>query len=716
MGRMLSGDGAGLSGARVLSRGGGRGARWRAFVLLCLGEELSRIGLFAPVVLVCGILIYFAMPVEPEPIWIGGCALVAAGCAGAAYFSDMLLRVLWGGLAILVFGFALAGGHSYSAAAPVLDWRYYGPVEGRVVALDRSASGALRVTLEDVVLGQLGPHRTPHRVRVALHGADKEARPTAGSRVMTTAHLSPPSGPAEPGGFDFQRYAWFQRLGAVGYTRVPLLLAEPLQRQWGFFAMRLWLSERVQGQLPGQTGAFASALMTGDRSGLSQETLQNLRQTNLAHLLAISGLHMGLLAGFVFGALRLGLSLVPVLAHGGAVKKLAALGALLAAAGYYGLSGGSIATERAFVMAAVALGAVLLDRRAISLRSVALAAVIIMLRAPDAILGPGFQMSFAATAALVLVFQAMSAARRGKAPRPWIWVMVSGTVISSFVAGLATLPIAAAHFNQIAHYGLIANLVSVPLMGALIIPLAVVAVLVMPLGLDGPVLRVMGIGLDWILGVAAEVATWPGALSKVQAPPSWALFALCIGFLLLGVMVTRLRLVGLVPIAIAVLAWSGADRPDVLISDTGSLVGILTTEGRAMSKAKGSGFVAGIWLENDGDKAVQEEAARRWPEGALRVAEIGGARLIAAPGKRGMAAVTTCAAGDMVVFSETFEGRLPCTVFDLDSLKRTGSVALNVTVQGGIDMTTAREIAGRRLWNDRDLRRAAMAPRAGRGQ
>jgi competence protein ComEC len=430
-----------------------------------LSAELGQGFVWSPVVLGLGILLFFQISFEPSFVvlgWAGGCAALSG--AALRYVSYGLRPVFWV-FALLAAGFALAGLRSATVAAPILEWRYYGPVEGRVVGLDRSASGALRVTLDQVTLGRRSPHETPQFVRLSLFGSDGEAPPKAGARVMTTAHLSPPSGPAEPHGFDFQRHAWFGALGGLGYSRVPVLLGAYPPDKVTFFSLCMALSERVQQHLSGQTGAFAAALMTGDRSGLSQDTLRNLRHSNLAHLLAISGLHMGLLAGFVFTALRLGLILIPSIAAGGLAKKLAAFGCLTAAAGYLGLSGGSIATERAFVMAAVTLGAVILDRRAISLRAVALAALIILARRPEAITGPGFQMSFAATTALVVVFTIMSARNAGKPPRNPIVAILLGTLISSAVAGFATLPIAAAHFNMISHYGLIANLVSVPLIG-----------------------------------------------------------------------------------------------------------------------------------------------------------------------------------------------------------------------------------------------------------
>ncbi|MEL6296874.1 MAG: DUF4131 domain-containing protein, partial [Pseudomonadota bacterium] len=179
-------------------------------------------------------------------------------------------------IAMIALGFVLAAARAHSVAGPVLDWRYYGPVEGRVVGIDRSASDAVRLTLDRVKLDRVSPHKTPTRVRISLHGdAGLGVTPQPGLRVMTTAHLSPPGGPVEPGGFDFQRHAWFAELGAVGYARVPLVAisAAEFDLRQMIFRIRMTASERVRTVLPGDVGGFAAAVTTGDRSGIGQGAL-----------------------------------------------------------------------------------------------------------------------------------------------------------------------------------------------------------------------------------------------------------------------------------------------------------------------------------------------------------------------------------------------------------------------------------------------------------
>ncbi len=663
---------------------------WQSVVAVWLVQR-GHLFPWVPVLLAVGIGGYFSSRAEPTGmfyLFLIGLALLSMV---ALWRTGILLQPVFWAILLVLSGFCLAGMRAHLVDAPVLGWRYYGPVEGRIVGIDRSASDAVRLTLDRVVLRDVSHTRTPARVRIALHGDQRDLQPEPGQPVILTGHLAPPSGPVEPGGFDFQRHAWFQQLGAVGYTRTPALALAPPDHELPLFRARMQMSGHVQQALPGETGAFAAAVMTGDRSGMGQETLTALRHSNLAHLLAISGLHMGLLAGFVFATARLGFAAVPRLGLRIPAKKLSAVIALAAAGGYLALSGGNVATERAFVMVAVALGAVMADRRVLSLRAVAVAAVIVLVLRPEALLGPGFQMSFAATTALVAVFGWLREREWSLGPK---WIRpVSAVVISSLVAGLATAPVAAAHFNQVSHYGLIANLLSVPLMGILVMPAAVLATCLMPLGLEGWALWAMGLGLDWILGVAHWVSALDGARGVVVTPASAVLPLLALGALFLILWQGRLRLLGVGPSVVAMGLWAHSERPDVLISDTGGLVGVMTEKGRALSRGRGSGFVALNWLENDGDAATQALAFERWN---VAVQPDWPVQHIA--GKRAAGAVTGCSADQWMIFNVDAPENLPCTVFDPKRLRKTGAIALYHTEHGPM-MVTARQITGTRLWN-----------------
>lgn len=659
---------------------------------------------FAPVAMGLGVGLYFALPVEPGALLLGAGALVGLACLLAARLAPEGLRPLALVGALVAAGFLLAAWRAHAVAAPVLGYHRYGPIEGRIVEVDRSVTDAVRLTLDRVVLPGMDPARVPATVRVSAHGG-LELEPVAGTRVMLTGHLGPPGGPVEPGGFDFRQLARFEALGGIGYAQSPILALEDPEPGLDLTLSRLRqrIAAGIRARLPGETGGFAAALLTGDRSGVGLDTTEDLRRSNLAHLLAISGLHMGLLTGVVYGALRALLAMVPLLALRLPIRKIAALGALLAAAAYLGLSGGNVATQRAFVMAAVMLGAVLVERRALSMRSVALAALILLTWRPEALLSVGFQMSFAATVALVAVFRWLRDRRLKARRRPGglrkVLAPLAGAALCSLVAGLATAPYAAAQFHRVAEYGLIANLLSVPLMGLLVMPAAVLAAALWPVGLEGIGLWLMALGTRWILFVADRIGGLEGAVRPVASPPGWVVPVLSLGVLWLVLWPGRARLAGIAVALLALSFWGQAERPVLLVDGAGALVGLIGPEGRALSRARGAGFVARNWLEADGDAAGQAEAAARPGmrpvEGGVAF-EFAGESWLHLTGRRGAAALAgACRGGVRIVTDQRVRAVAgDCVVWDPRALRETGALAFDAAGR----RVTAREVSGARLW------------------
>lgn len=511
----------------------------------------------------------------------------------------------------------MAAIRAQSVAAPVLAYPMTVNVEGRIVGLDRSGSDRPRVLLDQVVIHGRVPADTPKRVRISLLDDTPEELLLPGRTILGQARLSPPSAPVEPGGFDFRRYAWFQSLGAIGYTNTPFV-ERPGQTGTGLatwlFRIRVSLSRGIQDAIPNRNGGFAAAILTGDRSAVDPEALQDLRRSNLAHLLAISGLHMGLLTGFVFGLVRYGLALVPrvVLFH--STKKIAAVVALIAGVAYLGLSGGNVATQRAFIMTAVVLVAVLLDRPALTLRSVALAAVILLALRPESLTEAGFQMSFAATTALIATFEWLRSRQWWRETLKDRWRFVRpliGVAITSFVAGTATAPISAFHFNMMSQYGLLANILAVPAMGLIVMPFAVISGVLSLVGLAAPALWVVDQGIYYILAVAHFFSGLNGSVRAIPQGPTASLVLIVTGSILFVVWQGRLRFAGTAPVLLGFLLWFQVDRPEVLISENGRLFGVMTAEGRVLNSQSGNSFSADAWLRGDGDGASQSEAFLR---------------------------------------------------------------------------------------------------------
>ena len=649
---------------------------------------LARGTLFPWVPLFIGIGIggWFALPSEPGARFYAAATAVVVLCLCLRLWGPETFHPIVVALACVALGVLACGARVQMVQAPMLDFRYYGPVTGRVIHIDRSQSDTLRITLDRVQLDRVAPHRLPERVRVSLRSKIAGHDPFPGEVVMVTATLSAPDGPIEPGSFDFRRMAFFDRLGAVGYTTAPAVLWTPAPDGWSIAKIRRSLSLALMQAVPGDAGGFIAGIMTGDRSGLSQSAVQALRDTNMAHILAISGMHMAFLTGFVFTGLRLFIAAVPPLALRVNGKKLAALVSLGVAAFYLALSGANVATERAFIMVAVMLGAVLLDRKALTLRSVAIAGVILLLWQPETMLEPGFQMSFAATVALIAGFRAVD--RRivaGILPR---WAMpVFALVLSSVIGGFATAPYAAAHFNRYADYGLIANLLSVPVMGSIVMPAGAVAGLLAPFGLAALPLWVMEQGATWILWVAHWVAGWEGAVTAIRAPGPWVLPLITLAGAAVILLTGRARIVAVLPATAALLLWVGAARPLVLISADGGLVGVLGPEGRTLSAPSGAGFAAQNWLENDGDLATQATAALRPGMDGLPGARhfvAGGVTGIALKGKTAADRVAqACDSADLVVVSVAVP--VPpdgCILFDSVRLQQSGTIALYPVADG----------------------------------
>lgn len=589
-----------------------------------LRPEAAMFPLWVPVLIGCGVQIYFMPPLEP-PGWVYG-FLIAASFLLASLFWDRLARapLLGVALTLVILGFCVAGARARIVAAPVLPVAIDATVEGVILEVTRTAAGRPRLVLDRLVIFGVDQAATPAKVQVSLLRETHLDGLRPGMRVSIFARLGPPGAPVEPGGFDFRRDAWFKSLGGVGFARgAPAAIESAgtpniIRRMGiGLARARAEISAGLREALPGETGAFAAAVTVGDRAGVDREATQALRDSNLSHLLAISGLHMGLVTALVFGGVRLVLAAIPYSGRRWRTKRHAAVVALLAATGYLLISGASIATQRAYVMAVVALVAILVNRPAITLRALAVAATVILIIRPESLAHVGFQMSFAATAALIAGFNfARERGWSGRLSGGGVGARVAGYVIAlaatSLLAGLATAPFAAFHFNRVSNYGLIANLAAVPIMGFWVAPAALLSGVLAPLGLESWPLTVMGKGIDGIMAVARFVAELDGATRGVAAAAPVVLTLITLGGLGLCLGRAAFRWLGVGFLTAGFATWLVCDvRPEVLIAPEARLIGVMGREGRVLDHAKAQSYAARVWLERDGDGANQAAAAAR---------------------------------------------------------------------------------------------------------
>jgi competence protein ComEC len=465
-------------------------------------------------------------------------------------------------------------------------------------------------------------HTTPYRVRVRTLSEARALEPGDAVRLRST--LSPPPGPALPGDYDFARAAWFQALGAVGYATSPpaivTSLPEPplsLQVIAAVARVRQAIGRRVVEALPGQTGAIANALITGERGGISESTNQTFRDSGLFHILSISGLHMVIMAGAVFFCIRLALAAVPAIALRYPIKKWAAGGAMAGALAYLMISGAAFATVRSYIMISIMFLAVMLDRPAVALRNVALAALAILLLWPESLFDPGFQMSFAAVVALVSAYEWL----RGRTEESRRVTMrgalrdalmfFGGIVASTLIAGLAVAPFGIYHFHNTQQFAILANLVAIPICNIVVMPAALATLAAMPFGLEAGPLWVMGWGIEAMAWCAGLVAGLPGAVGRIPAIPTIAFVLMIVGGLWCALWSTRWRMLGVVPIALGLMLAPSGRRPDVLVGRGAGLVAVRMPSGELSALAdRGSTFELARWLEHDGDGRTGAEVAK----------------------------------------------------------------------------------------------------------
>jgi competence protein ComEC len=608
---------AGVSAVAAAPRASVRDA-----LLLTLETEYERWFLWLPVLFGAGVAIYFALPAEP-PVPV---AVLPAAAALA-----MRLGGPRNGLAALAATALVAGALGLAAAklrteyvrAPVLEQRA-GPLEvyGFVELVEPRAAQGQRLTVRVTAMEKHEAGAWPERVRVRTL---TEGVLKPGDAVRFKAVLNPPPAPSLPGDYDFARAAWFLGLGGVGYATTDVEpwtgAGEPpatLRLASGIARVRQEIGRRVVAALPGQTGAIANALITGERGGIAEETNQAFRNSGLFHILSISGLHMVVMAGAVFLSIRLLLAAIPSIALRCPIKKWAAAAAMAGALAYLLISGAASATVRSYIMISIMFLAVLLDRPAIELRNVALAALVILLLWPESLLDPGFQMSFAAVVALVSVYEWLrgrrdagsGGERRGMLRRAGLFF--GGIVTSTLVAGLAVAPFGIYHFHNTQQFAIAANLLAIPICNFVVMPAALAALVAMPLGLEAAPLRVMAWGIAAMVWCAETVAALPGAVGRVPAIPTHAFALMVAGGLWCALWGTRWRLLGVVPVAFGLLLAPAANRPDVLIGRGAELVAVRGADGRLSALAAGrpSRFELARWLEHDADARPPSEVAR----------------------------------------------------------------------------------------------------------
>jgi competence protein ComEC len=695
---------------------------WRALADAAGGER-DRWLLWLPVAVAAGVLVYFSLSWEPS-LWIAPVGLALASVVAVLGFHrSSLVVAMAAAIAAASIGFGLAKLRTIAAAAPVLESRV-GPatVSGVVVAVEPWQNGA-RVILAQPHISRIAPDKTPERVRIRL--TRHTPTPVIGQTVKLRAMLMPPTPPALPGAYDFGRQAFFQGIGGVGYAVSRARVVEAAPADLGLAAdFRVWIeglrqsmNRAVMTLLPGASGAMSAALITGDQSAIPADVMDAMRDAGLAHLLAISGFNVALVASVLFFGTRLLLVVVGTAPIWGAangwalrqpIKKWAAVLTVFGILAYTLITGASVPTQRAFLMTAVVLAAILIDRTAISMRLVMWAALVLMVIAPESLLGASFQMSFAAVIALIAAYESSRRwVRAQRAKGGWIrkaTLYLAGMVLTTLVAAAATAPFAAYHFNRLAIYQLVANFAAVPLTAIWIMPWATLVYFLMPFGLQDWALVPMSWGVDALIWLAQSVTAWPNAVMLLPSMPSAGLALITLGGLWLCLWRRSWRFAGLLPIAIGCATMLTVRAPDVLVAAEGGLFAVRGGDGDLLfADHKGQAFVREVWQRRAGAGAGETDEAK---ETSLHCDSLGciyrnRGRVVAFI-RESAALAEDCAVADAVISWTPIRAdrcRGPDIKIDRRALAKGGGHALWLTREGPLRVEAVAESRGERPWS-----------------
>jgi len=671
---------------------------WRALLAGALAREVAerRFFLWIPVAAMAGVALNFAADREPA-LWLP--TLLTAVFVAFAWVarSRPLARGLLIGAAALSAGFLSTGLRIARVETPMLDHVRIVKLEGFVEEIDFRPVGA-RLVLGVVDHGDMPADLAPRRVRLTTR---KAPAISAGDYVALQARLLPPSRAELPGGYDFARDAYFSGVGAVGSTLGGInVLPAPVDATWrqklgaAIDHARNRLALRVDAIIGGDEGAIAAAMVTGKRDFLSNDAKDLIREAGIFHIITISGVQMTLVAGIFFVVARRLLALSPTLALGYPIKKWAAGAAMLGSVAYDFCTGSRVGTERALIMTLIVLGAVILDRRALTMRNLALAVLAIVALEPEAILGVSFQLSFAAVSALVAVMEARLARGeigqdpflppRGRPPRrgPILFHLVDkplALLVATFCATSATASFMAYHFHDLSPYVLIGNPLTLTVIELFAVPGALVGTALYPLGLDAPVWLYVGQGIHFVLWAARFIAAAPGSTLHLAAFAPFALPFLSLAVLSMTLWRTwTFRAMAIPFAAIGIFGALCGPRYDAIVAPSGDLVAARDADGRLEIAGKRfNAFAAEQWLAADGDG--RDPATTRDPDAPCDRTGC----VAALPEGQSLALVLDraafeedCARAEVVVSPLTAPADCAALTFDERKLATTGAVGL----------------------------------------
>lgn len=567
-----------------------------------------------------GILLFFQSSGDASLFWTIFITIVCSICwVISARYWPSLTPIALAFLAVLS-GFLTGVTRIHWAETAVLQEIQIARVKGYVENVEFRIDKSPQLIIRPLEIENLSQTQLPRRIRVTLRTG---MVPNAGAMISAKMRLLPLPQPVHPGGYDFARDAYFKGIGAIGSVLgkvqehdqietppLSLRLAAAIDRA------RNNLTKRIHDTVPNDSGGVAAALVTGKRGFIPEATNDALRAAGIYHIVSISGLHMVIAAGIIFWLSRSLLALFPVLALRWPIKSIAAIIAMFGATVYCFFAGADIATLRALIMTLIVLGAIVAQRKALSMHNLAIAAFILLIFTPEALLSPGFQMSFSAVAALIF-FSNMShyltlPMRGGVLLRSAIWGVnwLIALILTTIIAGLATAPFAAYHFQTAVPFGLIGNALALPLVSLIIMPMGALGALAYPFALDRPIWLIMGWATDLVVRVSYWVASLEGALLYVPLFGAGAVLLAAFSLILITVTTTPLRYISIFPLLLAALWALTPDRYIAFIDRDGRTAAMRGEDGKLFILGNANRFLVEQWLRADGDGRKFQESLR----------------------------------------------------------------------------------------------------------
>ncbi len=600
---------------------------WKYWITKNLESEQERWCLWLPVAFALGIGIYFLLPSELSIWWtLGVIELTLLGAWLARFRANILKAIaVW---SIVLAGFSLVQLKAvWLSNVPLVKQEQRLYLTGRVVKTDTNYRGNQRLVLED--MKDYDGNEVVGRYKLTVTSRGRKVN--VGECVEMVAEVRPLYQTSMVGAYQLDRKAYFEGLNGTGFVSsrvLPIACEKTSAFGVKFDALvsriREKIVERIAAVLPADEAGIAAALVAGERGGISQKITEEYRDSGLAHFLSISGLHMSMIAGMMFFLIRLVMALVPSLAIAYNSKKTAAVAAIIMSMVYLLISGAEIPAQRAFIMTFIVLLGVLFDRKAISMRMIAWAALAVLIISPQALVSASFQMSFAAVVALIAFYERFAEDLHrflnGNGDKNIslfsrmvriLWAYFIGIMISDLVASVATLPFAIYHFNQIALFTTLTNLLAGPIIGFVIMPFILAALLLMPLGLDVLPLKLVGWGIGEVNKITAWVAGMDDAAIPVLSMPEWGLVLIVLGGLWLCIWQRRWRLLGILPIVIGFASIALTKVPDVMVDETGEVFGVKDNNNHlVILPSRGNAYLKNVWLEKNASPELDKPQAK----------------------------------------------------------------------------------------------------------